>query len=67
MKTPTIRLLGISVIAATLVTGVIYVASAFMIRAEIQDSRSIWNDFQRISSNRANPYPRLSVIWVMAA
>ncbi len=53
MKTPTIRLLGISVIAATLVTGVIYVASAFMIRTEIQDSRSIWNNFQRISANRA--------------
>ncbi len=53
MKTPTIRLLGISVIAATLVTGVIYVASAYMIRAEIQDSRSIWNNYQRISANRA--------------
>ena len=53
MKTPTIRLLGISVIAATLVTGVIYVASAYMIRTEIQDSRSIWNNYQRISGNRA--------------
>ena len=53
MKTPTIRLLGISVITATLITGVIYVASAYMIRAEIQDSRSIWNKYQRISANRA--------------
>ncbi len=53
MKTPTIRLLGISVIAATLATGVIYVASAFVIRAEIQDSRTIWNNYQRVSANRA--------------
>ncbi len=53
MKTPTIRLLGISVIAATLATGVIYVASAFVIRTEIQDSRTIWNNYQRVSANRA--------------
>ena len=53
MKTPTIRALGISVIAATLITGVIYVSSAYMIRNEIQDSRSIWNNYQRISANRA--------------
>ena len=53
MKTPTIRALGISVIAATLITGVIYVASSYKIRNEIQDSRTIWNNYQRISANRA--------------
>lgn len=53
MKTLTIRMLGISVIAATLLAGVIYVASAYMIRNEIQSSRSIWSNYQRVSSNRA--------------
>ncbi len=53
MKTPTIRLLGISVIAATLIAGAIYVVSSYMIRNEIQASRSIWDDYQRISANRA--------------
>ena len=66
MKTPTIRLLGISVITATLITGAIYVVSSYMIRDEIQNSRSIWNNYQRISANREpSPYPLLSAIWAM--
>ena len=52
MKTPTIRALGITVVAATLITGVVYVASAYMIRNEIQTSRTIWNNYQQISANR---------------
>jgi methyl-accepting chemotaxis protein len=53
MRTPTIRALGLSVIAATLITGVIYIASAYMIRNEIQSSRTLWNNYQHISANRA--------------
>ncbi len=53
MKTPTIRVLGFSVIAATLITGAVYVVSANSIRNDIQSSRSIWNNYQKISANRA--------------
>ena len=53
MKTPTIRALGISVIVATFLTGLIYVASAYLIENRINKSRTIWGDYQQISSNRA--------------
>lgn len=53
MKSPTIRALGYTAIAATLLAGVVYVASAYTIRNKITESRAIWNDYQKISSNRA--------------
>ena len=53
MKTPTIRALGLSVIMATLLTGVIYVASSWLIHDKIHNARFIWGNYQRISANRA--------------
>jgi len=53
MKAPTIRVLGISVIAATLLTGAVYVTSSYLIHDKIQNSRQIWNEYQRISANKA--------------
>ncbi len=53
MKSPTIRVLGISVIAATLLTGAVYVTSSYLIHDKVQNSRVIWNEYQRISANRA--------------